>query len=244
MTTIAMVHGAWHWAGCFDKLIPYLKQGGHTSIAIDNASHGNSTLKWTQVDSMLTYNAELIETIESIDGKVVLLGHSMGGVTLSHLADIMPEKIDKLIYLAAFMTPPGTTAADCLQSMSQDAATTALASIIKPVGDWVGIGLDTENITGLKEAFYADCSEADVELAARNLLEVNSSVPNIYTPITTAAIERHYIVCKQDKTIPESLQRQMIAALPDTVVHELDSSHSPFLSQPKTLAKLINSICD
>jgi len=244
MATIALVHGSWHWAGCFEKLTPHLKENGHTTIAIDNASHGKNTLKWTQVDSMATYNAELIEAIESINDKVVLLGHSMGGVTLTHLADIMPEKIDKLIYLAAFMTSPGKSVTDCLQAMPEEAASAELASIIKPVGDWVGIGLDTKNIAGLKEAFCADCSDKDIELAAEHLIKVNSSVPNVYVPVTAAPLERHYIVCRQDKTIPEPQQREMISAFPDTVVHELDSSHSPFLSQPKTLARLINSICD
>jgi len=45
--------------------------------------------------------------IDSIDGKVILVGHSKNGIMISQAAEYRPGKIDKLIYLAAYLIPNG-----------------------------------------------------------------------------------------------------------------------------------------
>ena len=67
-------------------------------------------------------------------------------------------------------------------------------------------------------------------------------MPNLWTPSALAPHPRHYITCAHDRAIPLAAQEEMIAALPGTVVHAMDTSHSPFYSQPAQLAKIINGI--
>jgi len=99
MAHIILVHGSWHWAGCFHKLEPQLRSLGHTVESIDNASHGTDTTAWDAIDSMATYTATLRAAVEASSEPVILVGHSMGGVSLSYLAEEIPSKIAKLVYL-------------------------------------------------------------------------------------------------------------------------------------------------
>ena len=103
-----------------------------------------------------------------------------------------------------------------------------------------------------KLAFYADVTQADCDAMA-NLLTPDVPVAPFATPIATTvarwgSVERHYIRCSQDRAILPALQQRFIneadAFVPGnrTVVHDLVSSHSPFLSQPSRLADLLATI--
>lgn len=243
MAIILLVHGSWHWAGCFHKLEPALRDTGHTVISVNNASHGDDATPWDSVDSMRTYNANAIAALEASDGPVCLVGHSMGGVTLSHLADIMPEKIEKLIYLTAFMTTPGKTANDYIMAHAENEVCAPLWAVLAPVNEWAGIEIASDKPDQVKEAFYADCPAEDIALSAENVVKINTSIPNIYTPVGLAQIDRHYIECTEDRAIPHQAQREMIEAIPGTKTHVMNTSHSPFYSQPQELAAIINNIC-
>jgi len=242
MAHIILVHGSWHWAGCFHKLESELVAAGHNVVSVNNASHGDDETPWDAIDSMATYNATILQELDAAKEPVILVGHSMGGVTLSHLADIVPDKIAKLIYLTAFMTTGGKTANDYIMAHAENPVCAPLWAVLSPVNEWAGIEITAENPEGVKAAFYADCSDQDIALSAANVVKINTSVPNIYAPQSTPDIERHYIKCTDDRAIPLQAQEEMIAAMPGVQQHELQSSHSPFYSQAKELAAIIKTI--
>jgi hypothetical protein len=67
-------------------------------------------------------------------------------------------------------------------------------------------------------------------------------------PARFGLVPRHYIRCAQDRAVPLTGQDHMIAAVDGTVggktiTHRLESSHSPFLSQPAALSKILIDIC-
>ena len=97
-----------------------------------------------------------------------------------------------------------------------------------------------------KRALYDDVPQADFEAVA-NLMSCDVPAAPFATAIPTTAarwgaIDRHYIKCLQDRVILPALQQRFIdeadAFAPGnpTHVHQLDSSHSPFMSQPAVLA--------
>lgn len=242
MAHIILVHGSWHWAGCFHKLQPLLEAAGHTVQSIDNASHGVDDTAWDAVDSMETYNKHVIAALNASEDPAILVGHSMGGVTLSHLADIMPEKVSKLVYLTAFMTTPGKTANDYIMAHAENPVCAPLWAVLTPVNEFAGLELAGDKPADVKEAFYGDCSDEDIALSAANVVSINTIIPNVYAPTTLAAHERHYITCSEDRAIPLQAQQEMIAEIPGTIVHEMGTSHSPFYSEPAKLAEIINGI--
>jgi Alpha/beta hydrolase family len=101
----------------------------------------------------------------------------------------------------------------------------------------------------LREAFFGDLT-ADVADAAIGLLTPDAPA-GIATGATTltadgwGAVPRTYVVCTRDRALQPAMQRKFIeladAAFPGnpTIVHTLDSSHSPFLSMPGRLADII-----
>lgn len=81
-TTFVLIHGAWHGAWCWDKLVPILRVGGAKVVTIDCPGHGddNSTLAYQNTD---TYVAKVIKIIDREPSKVILVGHSLGGTIIS-----------------------------------------------------------------------------------------------------------------------------------------------------------------
>lgn len=107
---------------------------------------------------MATYNKHFIAELGASDEPVVLVGHSMGGVSVSHLADIMPEKITKLVYLTAFMTTPDKSANDYIMAHAENPVCAPLWAVLSPVNEWAGIEIAANKPAEVKEAFYADCT--------------------------------------------------------------------------------------
>jgi len=140
------------------------------------------------------------------------------------------------------MTAPGKTANDYIMAHAENPVCAPLWAVLSPENEWAGLRVAADKPADVKEAFYGDCSDADIALSRENTVWVNSAIPNIYEPTTVAAHERHYISCTKDRAIPPKSQEEMIAAIPGTKVHTLESSHSPFYSQPDALAKIINGI--
>ncbi|WP_080898506.1 alpha/beta fold hydrolase [Variovorax paradoxus] len=243
--TIVMVHGAWHWGGCFLKVVNLLAQMGYPVVSPDLKSHGYSAATYDQVTDMADYVAPVSAILQAATSPVVLLGHSMGGVALTYLAELYPDKIRKLIYLTAFMTPRGKSANSYIFSTAYatDPVAVELFQLLSASSDNKGVVLDAAQSRLVKAAFYADCSDRDVAIAAANVIPINSNIPYTAVAASTAArfgsIPRMFIECTLDKAIPIAQQRQMQADVPGATVITLATGHSPFFSEPDQLAHLI-----
>ena len=187
------------------------------------------------------------------DGKVILVGHSAGGMTISAVAEQVPDLLLAVVYLAGFMVPNTLLAVLKHQSMS---------SALGPrlfVGDPAAIGAtrihagstDEAYRSLLKAAFHGEVSESEFAHAASQLHcdEPNAGAlaPSEITPGRFGGLPRHYIRCTQDRAIPLAGQDHMITAVDraiggETTTHTLESSHSPFLSQPAALSQILMDI--
>jgi len=246
MANFVLVHGAWHWGACYQKLAAELLAAGHNVAMPDLASHGFDTTPVEAVRDMAVYTAPALRMIEASSEPVVLLGHSMGGVTCSYLGEAYPEKIRTLVYLAAFMLPNGAAALSyrAEKSAEQTGTAPAIDQLLTPTE--AGLRLDTSNIEGLRAVFYADCSAQDVAVAAANISPMQALAPGVTPVATTAArfgqLWRVYIECTQDQAIPIATQRQMQADVPGAEIFMLDASHSPFFSQPAALGAILTRL--
>lgn len=237
-----LIHGAWHWGGCFQKTANLLGASGHAVVTPDLASHGYSKASWQSVDSMETYTASIAALLSKSAEPVILLGHSMGGASISYLAQMMPEKIKALVYLTAFMTAPGKSAHDYITPCAGDPVSASLFKLLSPVDSGAGLRLDLTRPSLLRDAFYANCSDRDFEVASHNVTETNSCIPVLFTPDAPISIPRYYISCTQDHAIPPTIQQQMINDLPGAVVYEIESDHSPFFSAAEELTEILRKI--
>ncbi len=237
MSTFVLIHGAWHGAWCWDKVVPFLENAGHTAIAIDLPGHGLDKTSLADV-SLEAYVSKVYDVIDALDEPAVLAGHSMGGLIITQTAERSPEKVHALVYLAAILPQSGVS----LMSRMENETDSLLPENIVPSEDGLSVGMNDEI---LREAFYADCSEEDVA-RARELLVPQAMAP-LVTPAQTTderfgSVRRIYIECLNDQAIPVSEQRAMVAELPCERVISMETSHSPFFSAPEALAGHILSV--
>ena len=230
MSTYVMVHGAWHGAWCWYKVVPLLQSAGHIVIAPDLPSLGRDRTPLGQV-SLGTWVDHICHVVDTASEPVVLVGHSRGGIIISEVAERRPEKIALLVYLAGYLLRDG----ESLLPVAQTDGTSLVLPNLVVSKDQASSTIKPEAI---REVFYAACSDEDVTLAGM-LLAPEALAPAV-TPIHVTEegfgrVPRVYIECLQDKVIPPPLQRQMYEKLPCQKVVSMNTDHSPFFSAPQKL---------
>ena len=237
MSTYILVHGSWHGAWCWYKVLPLLQRAGHTAIAVDLPGHGTDHTPPSAV-TLQSYVDCIAAVLDKSAEPAILVGHSRGGIVVSQVAEQWPGKVKKLVYLAAFLIPNGEA---MLPTALSDARSIIAANLV--LNDKAGWHMLKQE--AFKSALYADCSAEDLALATALLTpEPNAPVgtPLRLTPANYGRVPRVYIETLQDRGVTLALQRKMQSTLSCEKVLALDTSHSPFLSAPDKLVKLLLSL--
>ena len=224
-----LVHGAWHGGWCWEKVVPLLEQAGHEVMAPDLPGHGEDGTPISKL-SMQDYAERVVRAVDEAAEPVVLVGHSMGGIVISLVAEARPDKVRKLVYLTGFLLQDGRT---LLSVAEKDEEAIVLPNLV-PSED--GGSFTVRNV---KDVFYADCSDEDVEGAKRRLVPEPAfafGTPVAVTEGNFGRVPRAYIECVQDLAIGITAQRGMHERLPCETVVSMETSHSPFFSAPEELA--------
>jgi pimeloyl-ACP methyl ester carboxylesterase len=157
-TTYVLTHGAWHGAWCWYKVVPLLESQGHKVIAFDLPSHGIDHTPLAQA-SLQSYTRRLCQILDEQPDQVVLVGHSMGGATISQAAEERSSAIKTLVYLTAFLPLNGQTVLGDMDEEAQQATVAHYFTLDETQGTM------QVNLEHVKELFYHDCEEADIALA-------------------------------------------------------------------------------
>jgi pimeloyl-ACP methyl ester carboxylesterase len=177
--------------------------------------------------------------IGRFDRPVMLLGHSLGGMTISGVAERMPEAIANLVYLTAVVPEDGqsTDAFSGDDGMKAGAGTHLLDD-----GERIDFTRDMA-----RNIFYGDCDEAVAAAATATASLVPTDLGYLTTPVRLSpdrfgTVRKTYIVCTRDNAIDPEMQRMFSRFHGGMPAHEIATSHSPFLSRPAELAKLLVSL--
>jgi pimeloyl-ACP methyl ester carboxylesterase len=220
MATIVLVHGAWHGSWCWQRVTPLLEKRGLAVRTVDLPSVGAHPGAGTN----LSADAAAVEAvIENVAGPVVLCGHSYGGMVISRAA---AKNVARLVYLCAFMPLDGES----------------LVSIGGGRHAWIQMldgGLTLPDPARTDTVFYSDCDAqtcqwAKNELRRQSVAAFEEPVPHPAWRTTPST----YVVCANDMALPPELQRYVFAPRATETI-ELQTGHSPFLSQPAAVADLL-----
>jgi pimeloyl-ACP methyl ester carboxylesterase len=234
MKTFILIHGSWHSAWNWHKVIPLLEKAGHRAIAMDLPGMGRDKTPIQEV-KMKTTVEKICQLIDSQPGKVILVGHSKNGIMISQAAEYRPHKIEKLVYLAAYLIPNGKT--------QREYSIQDTAGVLKPyVTMHEALHAHTLQPEIYKEGLYADCPYEITELA--KILLSHEPVESGITPLQLTeenfgSVPRVYIECTEDKAVTPFIQRKMYTETPCEKVYSLPTSHSPFFSRPKELVDIL-----
>jgi len=237
MKTFLLIHGSWHSSWNWHRVIPILAKQGHNAIAIDLPGMGRDKTPITEVKMHSTVD-RICSLIDSIEGKVILVGHSKNGIMISQAAEYRPDKIEKLVYLAAYLIPNGKTQREYSIHDTQ--------GVLKPyVTQHPELNAHTLQPEIYKEGLYADCDDSITELA--KLLLSHEPVESGITPLSLSEenygrVPKVYIECTEDKAVTPYIQRKMYTETPCEKVYTLPTSHSPFFSKPKELSDIFGEI--
>lgn len=237
MQTFILIHGSWHGAWNWHKVAPILEKQGHKAIAIDLPAMGRDKTLVATVTMPLVVE-KICQLIDSLDGKVILVGHSKNGIMISQVAEQRPQKVEKLIYLAAYLVPNGRT--------QREYSIQDTEGILKPyVTFHKELNASTLEPQIYKEGLYHDCDDDITELA-KVLLSHESIITGI-TPLQLTAenygrVPRFYIECTEDRAVTPFIQKKMYTEMPCQKVYSMATSHSPFFSKPQELSDIFCEI--
>ncbi|KAL3592077.1 hypothetical protein D5086_010717 [Populus alba] len=217
------VAGAWIWY----KVKPRLEEAGHRVTALDMAASGVNTQKIEEVRTFDLYNEPLMEFMAKLpeNEKVVLVGHSLGGLNLAFAMEKFPEKF-------AEIGPKDEEWQDTLFSFH---------GTPEEPHTCVHMGFEFMKC----KPFHLSSAE---DLALQMLLNRPGSLfveslskAKKFTDERYGSVPRVYIVCTEDLMMLASFQRWMIEQNGVKEVMEIPADHMPVFSTP---AELCHSILE
>lgn len=240
MARYILVHGAWHGGWCWEEIVPRLCGLGHDVRAPDlpgmGADAGSGHV--ATLDEWAMFVAGMAR---AADEPAILVGHSRGGTVISRAAELAPEAVAHLVYLAAVMPLPGQTMAALFDNATEARTPHAAGSIT--MSDDGRTSRWHARSTAIP-AFYGTTSAAQAAAAFDRLTPEPTSMRDAPMPLTAArygSVARTYIHCERDESVPPGLQRAMVAAQPCATI-SLDTDHSPFYCAPDALAATLHEV--
>ncbi len=225
-----LIHGAWHGGWCWEGVIKALEKAGHTAEAptLPGQNPGDDRSEVT----FASYLDKIVETLQQQSHPVVLVGHSSAGFLLQSAAPLAPEKIERLIFLNAFILPEGKSQFDLVPPEAAQGMTAAA-------------GVSPDNSVPVIEEFVRHMLMAGEPVEMQNaLLSRLTPQPLVLftTKVTTAAFDRlsvprAVVFCKGDASLPPGAFLGMAQGLGKFELVEVEGGHEALFTQPEVVTQ-------
>lgn len=236
--TFVFVHGAMVDGTAWYKIVKPLEDAGNKVIVINLPAHGKDGTDIGNV-TYASYIKIIADSINQQTEKVILVGHSMAGLLIASVAEQMPNKIEKLVFVAAFIPQNG---ANVFNLNGKDKLSQFGPNLIV-AADKSNAKLKTDKI---KTVFCPDCSSEDISLLTLSQKEeplAPLAEQIVLTDKNYNSIPKYIIQTELDNAITFNFQKEMVSTAKNVAkVYVIKSGHLPFLSQPKKIIKLLLSL--
>lgn len=231
-----LVHGAWNGAWVWEDVKELLEEEGASVRTVTLPGHAEDTTPVSKT-SLSGYVDAVLAALEG-EQQVTLVGHSFGGVVISLTAEREPDRIERLMYVGAFLPQNGETAL----GLAQTDADSDLAPALGIDMDRGIVGIDRE---AFPELFCADCTDADLAVLADKYSD--EPLPPLVEPIELSernfgAVAKYYVYTEQDRVLSPAFQQRVSSRVRLTATAALQTSHSPFFAAPAELVATIDGL--
>lgn len=236
MTHYILVHGAWEGSWSWDLTQPALENAGHKVTLVDLIGSPGNHADIPEV-TLENYVQTVVDTINQLDHKVVLVGHSMAGAVISHVGEQIPQKIERLVYVTAFLLENGDS---ILGAMKHDPGGQFLPKL--------NFSADESYATAEEETWrniaFHDVSGVRILSALPYVIGTKQATePFVAKAVVSeknlGSIPKTYIRTSIDQMISPALQDEMISNWKIDHVHTLEAGHFPTFSVPEELGALL-----
>ena len=231
--TLVLVHGGGFSSSCWDRTVAHLRA---PVVAVDLPGRGTRPADLATV-TVADFAAAVVGEIESRDlNEVVLVGHSLAGITLPTVVGHVPERLAAVVFVSCCVPPDGRSTLEHLGHQEvRDLADQAQAS--EP-----GV-LDADLATAIF------CNDMDAETTRYTLSIMGPESPRVIRqPMDlsglSAPVPRTWVRLTQDVIITPAQQDASIAEMGGADVIDLDSGHMAMISRPRELAAILDRIHD
>lgn len=231
MAAFLVAHGAWSAGWAWKKMRPLLRARGHELFTPTHTGLGERAhLASPEVD-LETHIADILGVLQAEDlRKVILLGHSYGGMVATGVADRSRERIASLVYVDAFAPDDGESVFDLTPARRR-----AMLETVRQSGEGWKIP---------PSPMPPDTPEADQAWAMPRRMPqpLKTFEQKLRLKNGALTLPRHYIYCKRCR--PDDGFRKFYerAQREGWGHYEIDASHNPHITAPEELANLLDKI--
>jgi pimeloyl-ACP methyl ester carboxylesterase len=227
VTTFALVHGAWHGAWCWERLLGPLERRGHGAVAVD--------LPGEDPDAGLDAYADTIAaSLAGAEDDVVVVAHSLNGLVAPLVAARRPVRA--IVYLAAFVPVEGESMNDQFRSSPEP----ILVFRERPQPDGQGRSHWPDEAAATR-ALYPDLTPQDARWAFAQLRPQAQTTQRERQPAGLPRVPAVSIVCSQDESVNPEWSRRVARERLGVEAVELAAGHFPMITAPDALAEVLDA---
>ena len=236
MTQFVLVHGAWHGAWCWSRVLPLLRAEGYVAHAVTLTGVGDRAHLLSRRIRLSTHIDDVLNLIacEELDD-VVLAGHSYGGMVITGVADVLQDRrpglLRHLVYVDALV--PRSR-----ESWASTHPPEVVAARIAAAKDAGGIGFPPP------DAEVFGLVGADRDWVNRRQTPHPLSVyqdPLIFDERRIAEVPRTFVSCIWPTYPTITASRERARTAPGWRVITLATGHDAMISAPRELAQVLHS---
>jgi pimeloyl-ACP methyl ester carboxylesterase len=234
-----LVHGACHGAWCWDEVAARLRAKGHRVVALDLPGHGRRAAE-VRLASAQAYGQAVADAM-ALEGisRGIVVGHSLAGIVIPKAAELAPERVAHLVFLAAAVVPDGGSVAETLMA---PAGRTLVRGNAAGRGD--GTFLYPAEMAWAR--WMGDMPRSDPRVSRALSLLTPQSLRPFVEPVDLRVfygmrVPRTYIRCMGDKAVLPAKAAECAARLGVKPI-DMDCAHNPMLSRPDDLVRILGLV--
>lgn len=238
MSTFVLVHGMSHGGWVWRGLSQRLERDGHRVIVVDLPGHGRRAHERNRVSIGAYASAVAGAMMLAGAHDTVLVGHSLAGVVIPKVAELVPIRVRHLVFVAAVVLRSGD---NVLEGHIGPVLGPLVRGLARAGGGAVQYPSSIEWARWMSDLPPGDARVVDAlaQLTPEPFAPFSERVN--YDRFFAMRVPRTYVRCRRDAAVPPDRAAEYARRLGVTPL-DMDCAHGPMLSAPDALAKILEAV--